>query len=131
MSGIVFFGTDRHDAVVDFYTERLDFDVWLEQPACTILRHGTLLVGFCQREETETGGIVTVVLDDRDAVDEWYDRLTDVAEGPPTENTEYRIYNFFGTDPDGRSFEVQTFLHGTGSIPGAGTQSETRNPSDT
>ncbi len=118
MSGIVFFGTDRHDAVVDFYTDRLDFDVWLEQPACTILRHGTLLVGFCRREETETAGVVTVVLADRDAVDEWYGQLTDVAAGPPSENAEYRIYNFFGTDPDGRSFEVQTFLHGTDPIPG-------------
>mgnify|MGYP000023549917 CR=1 FL=1 len=130
MSGIVFFGTDHHDTVVEFYIDRLGFDIWLEQPSCTILQHGTLLVGFCQRDETETGGTVTVVLDSPNAVDEWHDRLADVAEGPPSENTDYQIYNFFGTDPDGRSFEVQTFLHETGPIPGAGLQSETRNPSD-
>jgi len=116
MSGIVFFGTTDRARIVEFYTDRLGFEIWLEQPGCTILQYDTLLMGFCEREVSETGGIVTVVLDDRDAVDAWYDRLTDLAEEPPSENAEYRIYNFFGTDPDGRSFEVQTFLHETDSM---------------
>ena len=116
MSGIVFFGTTDRARIVEFYTERLDFSVWLEQPGCTIFEYDNLLVGFCEREASETEGLLTVVLDDRETVDAWHDRLDDVAEGPPTENEEYRIYNFFGTDPDGRSFEVQTFLHETPSI---------------
>jgi len=113
MTGIVFFGTPDRERIVAFYTDRLGLDVWLEQPGCTILRYGTLLVGFCEREEFGTGGIVTLVEPDREAVDDRYTALEDVAEDPPSENSEYRIYNFFGTDPDGRAFEVQTFLHET------------------
>jgi len=121
MSGIVFFGTTDRERIIGFYTDRLDFEIWLEQPGCTILQYDTLLVGFCEREESETGGIVTVVLDDRDAVDAWHDRLADVADESPSDNDEYRIYNFFGTDPDGRSFEVQTFCHETPDLREANT----------
>lgn len=113
MSGIVFFGTSDRERILTFYTERLEFEVWLEQPECTILKWDTLLVGFCEREEAETDGVITVVYGTREAVDDRYDDLEDVAEGRPSENEPYRIYNFFGTDPDGRSFEVQTFLHET------------------
>ncbi|MEF8883381.1 MAG: VOC family protein [Halapricum sp.] len=113
MSGIVFFGTDDRDRIVEFYIGRLGFDVWLEQPGCTILQYDNLLVGFCEREEAESEGIVTVVYESRRGVDEQYDALKDVADDPPSENEPYRIYNFFGTDPDDRTFEIQTFLHET------------------
>lgn len=116
MSGIVFFGTTDLERIVAFYTDRLDCSVWLEQPGCTVLQFDNLLVGFCEREEPETDGIVTVVHDTRAAVDEAYETLQDVAEEPPSENSDYRIYNFFGTDPDGRPFEVQTFCHETDPI---------------
>lgn len=69
-------------------------------------------MGFCERERAEIEGIVTVVLDSPEAVDEMYDSLADAADGP-SENEASRIYNFFGTDPEGRTFEVQTFLHET------------------
>lgn len=113
MSGIVFFGTDDRDRIVEFYTGRLDFDVWLEQTGCTILQYDNLLLGFCEREEAESEGVVTVVYDSKELVDERYDALKDVADDSPSENEPYRIYNFFGTDPDGRTFEIQTFLHDT------------------
>jgi len=38
-------------------------------------------------------------------------RLADVALGPPKENPKYRIYHFYGRDPEGRSIEFQQFLH--------------------
>ena len=113
MSGIVFFGTENHDDVVEFYTETMDAAVWLEQTACTILKHGNMLLGFCEREETEDCGVVTFFYGDREDVDETYDRLEDRARGPPVENEEYDIYQFFADDPDGRTVEVQTFLHET------------------
>lgn len=121
MTGIVFFGTTDLDRIVTFYRERFGFDVWLEQPECTILRYDNLLVGFCERASAETEGLVTVVYETRDAVEDCYERLdaalrTEPVAGvddPPTENDPYEIYNFFGTDPDGRGFEVQTFLHET------------------
>jgi hypothetical protein len=116
MSGIVFFGTENHDEVVEFYTERLGAEIWLEQTACTILKRDNLLVGFCESDETEDCGVVTVVREDREGVDAAYDRLDDVAHGPPEENEAYDIYQFFADDPDGRSVEVQTFCHETDPI---------------
>jgi len=119
MSGIVFFGTERLEAVVDFYVERIGASVWLEQPDCTILEYDNLLVGFCDREPADTDGIVTFVYDDREAVDGVYDRLSDVAVDEPRENERYRIYQFFAEDPEGRSVEFQTFLHRTDHVGGA------------
>lgn len=111
MSGIVFFRTENRADVVSFYTDRLDFDVWLEQEGgCTILQYDNLLVGFCDGAETETEGIVTVVFESRTAVDDRYRDLADVARGPPEANEDFDIYQFFGEDPDGRTVEIQTFL---------------------
>lgn len=111
MSGIVFFRTEDEDRVVEFYTERVGAAVWLEQDGCTILHHDGFKFGFCGREETDTEGIVTFYYDDRAAVDEMYDRLEDVARGPPEDNEQYEVYQFFADDPDGRTVEFQTFLH--------------------
>jgi catechol 2,3-dioxygenase-like lactoylglutathione lyase family enzyme len=111
MSGIVFYATERHDAVIDFYTDRLGADVWLEQPDCTVLKHDNLLVGFCARDRTDDCGILTFVYPDREAVDAVHADLSDVAREAPHENERYDIYQFFAEDPDGRTVEVQTFLH--------------------
>ncbi|MFB6235920.1 MAG: VOC family protein [Halopenitus sp.] len=117
MSGIVFFRTANRTQVVDFYTDRLGFDRWLEQEGgCTILRYDNCLVGFCDAAETETGGIVTVVVDDEATVDDLHSALDDVARDPPERNDDFGIYQFFAADPDGRTVEVQTFLHPTPDI---------------
>lgn len=116
MSGIVFFATENHDSVVEFYVEELDCDVWLEQTACTILQHGNMLLGFCERDETDDCGVVTFYYDDREAVDRMYDRLEHRASEQPHENEEYDIYQFFAEDPDGRTVEIQTFLHPIDSV---------------
>jgi len=110
----VFFRTDQRDRIVEFYRTRLGFAEWLEQDAgCTILRRDNLLLGFCDGERAETDGIVTVVLENEDAVDNAYDDLADVARGPPERNQNFGIYQFFAEDPDGRTVEVQAFLHST------------------
>ena len=114
MTGIVFFRTNQRDRTVDFYTDELGFDVWLKQDGgCTILQRENLLVGFCDAEQSETDGIVTVVVEDRAAVETLYGNLDSRARDPPEENAEFDIYQFFLTDPDGRSVEIQTFLHDT------------------
>ena len=110
MSGIVFFATENHDAVVDFYTETVGATVDLEQPDCTVLGYDNLRFGFCAREETDDCGILTFVVDDRAAVDDAHDRLGDAAREDPHENGTYDIYQFFAADPDGRTVEFQTFL---------------------
>ncbi|QSG03887.1 VOC family protein [Natranaeroarchaeum sulfidigenes] len=113
MPGIVFFGTESHDEVVDFYVDTIGATVWLEQPDCTILQYDNQLLGFCERETADTEGTITFVVDTKEAVDTLYRRLTHVADGEPTENERYRIYQCFGTDPEGRTIEIQTFLHET------------------
>lgn len=113
MTGIVFFRTRQYDEVLTFYTDRLDCSVWLEQPDCTILQYDNQLVGFCDRKSADTEGIITFVEPDRERVDEVYDRLKPHARGPPVENEAYDIYQFFANDPEGRTVEVQAFLHET------------------
>jgi hypothetical protein len=107
--GFVFFRTERHDAVVAFYAERLDFGVWRDQPDCTILERDGFRVGFCDRDRTDDCGIVTVVVDSRASVDEAHEALRDVAEGAPRYEDRYGIYHFFAADPDGRAVELQQF----------------------
>jgi hypothetical protein len=108
MDGIVFFGTERHDEVVTFY-RGLGAEVWLEQPDCTILRAGSFRFGFCAREPADTEGIVTFVFEDRAGVDDAYEALRERADDPPRYNETYDIYQFFASDPEGRSVEFQTF----------------------
>ena len=116
MSGIVFFGTESPAEIVEFYTETIGMSVWLEQPDCTILRYDNMLIGFCERSDADTDGIVTFVYETKAAVDAVYDDLGERATDDPHENERYRIYQFFAEDPEGRTIEFQTFLHETEEI---------------
>lgn len=108
MDGIIFFATEQHDQIIEYYTD-LGATVWREQPDCTILEIGTCKVGFCARETADTDGILTFVYPDRDGVDRMYERLAETADKPPRYNETYSIYQFFATDPEGRTVEFQTF----------------------
>ena len=110
MSGIIFLATKKLDEIKDFYIERLGMHIWIEQEDCTILRQDNLILGFCQREEAETGGTITFWYGSNKEVDDEHAKLADVAEGPPRVNEKYRIYHFFFNDPEGRRLEVQRFL---------------------
>ncbi len=110
MSGIFFLSTMMRDEIVEFYTTRLELNIWIEQEDCTILRQDNLILGFCQRETADTGGIITFWYGSDKEVDDEYAKLADVAEGPPEVNEKYRIYHFFFRDPEGRMLEVQRFL---------------------
>ena len=76
-----------------------------------ILQHGNMLLGFCQREETDKAGVITFLYPDREGVDNMHKRLGFMAKDHPKVNNVYRIYHFFGSDPDGRTLEFQTFEH--------------------
>lgn len=111
MSGIVFFRTEKESRVVEFYRDRFGADLWLDQDGCTVLSHGAFKFGFCGRETTDDCATVTFYYEDRERVDEMYDEVADCADGPPETNEQYDIYQFFAANPDGRTVEVQTFLH--------------------
>jgi len=109
--GIVFLRTAQFDAVKSFYLDWVGMTVWLEQPDITILRHGNLLVGFHRQPTADIDALLTFFYDSRDEVDAMYAKLSDVATTELKENTKYRIYNFFGVDPEGRKVEFQHFLY--------------------
>ncbi len=111
MAGIVFLKTKRLEEVRRFYVERVGMRVWLEQPGIAILQHGNLLVGFHQQDRPDLQGLLTFFYPGREQVDEVYARLEDTASSVPKVNERYRIYHFFGTDPEGRKTEFQAFLH--------------------
>ncbi|MDH4156021.1 MAG: nitroreductase family protein [candidate division Zixibacteria bacterium] len=111
MSGIVFLRTSRIDTLRDFYLDRVGCQLWLDQGDCVIFRHGNLLFGFCERDESDRQGLLTFFYDTQADVDAIYRSLQSVAVSPPVMNEKYRIYHFFAHDPDGRQVEFQTFDH--------------------
>jgi catechol 2,3-dioxygenase-like lactoylglutathione lyase family enzyme len=121
MAGIVFLRTAAFDRVRAFYTEEVGMTVWLEQPDIAILRHGNLLIGFHQQPEADLDGLITFFYKTAAEVDEMYARLRDVATSEPKENPTYRIYHFYGRDPEGRKIEFQQFLYPTPPVADAGT----------
>jgi hypothetical protein len=110
MGGIIFFKTRTLQEIQEFYTSELGMKVWLKQKDCTILQHGNLLVGFCQRKSLDTEGMITLVYDSKSEVDSMYERLKNRAIDLPRENQKYKIYQFFAEDPEGRALEFQYFL---------------------
>ncbi len=112
MAGIIFLRTENLDETIQFYTERLGMIVWLEQKGCTILNHGNLLLGFCQKDVCETEGVLTFFSETKEDVDRMYCELQDIATTSPEKNDIYNIYQFYATDPEGRTLEFQSFLHG-------------------
>jgi nitroreductase len=109
MSGIVFFKTNRLDDLKKFYIDRIGCDLWMEQADCALFRQGNFIFGFCEREEVDTGGIITFFYETREAVDRRYAVLGDIASARPKFNDKYDIYHFFATDPEGRMVEFQSF----------------------
>ena len=110
MSGIIFLSTTRREEIVEFYKSRFDMTVWIEQADCTILREDKLILGFCQREPADRGGVITFWVGSNKEVDAAYAKYADIAEAEPQVNEKYNIYHFFLRDPEGRKLEIQRFL---------------------
>ncbi len=111
MSGIHFMKTDDLERVKDFYTNKIGMKEWVDQGQCVILKHGNMLLGFCEADEPDTDGVITFFYENKKQVNEMYDVFEDSAETKPKENETYKIYNFFAKDVEGRTIEFQTFLH--------------------
>ncbi|MCP4583897.1 MAG: VOC family protein [candidate division Zixibacteria bacterium] len=111
MNGIVFFKTKMLDKLREFYLNEIGCELWLDQGDCLIFKHGNLLLGFCDREEVDRGGIITFFYDSQAFVDRMYEKFEASAEARPIMNEKYRIYNFFARDPEGRQLEFQWFGH--------------------
>jgi len=110
MSGIIFLKTANLEQMLDFYRVRVGMKLWLEQAHCTILKHGNLLLGFCEGNTPDVQGCFTFFYNSQAEIDQKYEEFKDVAEDAPKVNTEYDIYHFFARDPEGRLVEFQQFL---------------------
>ncbi|MCK4766702.1 MAG: VOC family protein [Candidatus Aminicenantes bacterium] len=111
MSGIVFFKTQKLKELQSFYVEQVGCTLWLDQGGCIILRHGSFLFGFCQREDSETCGMLTFFYKKKEEVDRMYKKFKAIADAAPKENKKYDIYHFFARDPEGRAIEFQYFIN--------------------
>lgn len=111
MSGIVFMKTCIQDQLREFYTNKVGCELWLDQGGCCLFRHGNFITGFCAADRAETSGMLTFFYETAADVDAMYEIMKDCADGPPRENSRYRIYQFFAKDPEGRALEFQYFLH--------------------
>ena len=110
-AGITFLKVEDIQRSHTFYGEGLGLEMVIDQGQCRIYRlTESSYVGVCERPESGSSNVVvTIVTDD---VADWHDRFVTAGaetDGEPRENSEYRIYHFFATDPDGHVLEVQRF----------------------
>lgn len=109
MSGILFLKTKDLSPLKEFYTSRLDCEIWQDQGDCIIFRHGNFLFGFCERSEVEDKAMLTFFYESKEEVDRMFSRLEEIAVSKPVNNEKYNIYQFFARDPEGRTIECQYF----------------------
>ena len=112
--GIIFYQTTNLERLHNFYKDTVDAKLWLDQGGCKIYQFGNMLFGFCQRDKTELGALLTFFYPTRELVDEMYRRVKDSADSAPKDNPAYRIYHFYAKDPDGRPIEFQYFWDNIG-----------------
>jgi catechol 2,3-dioxygenase-like lactoylglutathione lyase family enzyme len=111
MAGIVFLRTKNLEEITEFYKDKLDMKTWVEQPDIEILQHENFLIGFHQQDESDCDSLLTFFYSTTEEVDIMYGELREHATTEPKINGKYKIYNFFAKDPEGRTIEVQCFLH--------------------
>ncbi len=111
MSGIIFYKTQNLNELREFYSTSLGMETWLEQKDCIIFKDNNMLLGFCQRDEVDTAGMITFFYPTVNQVGAKFQVLKSIALAPPEKNNDYAIYQFFARDPENRMLEFQSFLH--------------------
>jgi nitroreductase len=113
MSGIVFKKTKDLETITEFYQNKIGMELWQDQTKCKIFEKGNLQLGFCEGDKIDNDGIITFYFDTKKEVDEFYKNNDLKVTEEPKENKDFKIYQFFAEDPEGRTLEFQTFLHNT------------------
>lgn len=114
---VIFLGCDNLQNIRSFYGDFLQLKLDRDQGKCLIydLPGGDRL-GFCEhlgKNIGEKSPIITLLCQNKEEVDNVYKSFKTRGlnlTGPPEENEEFEIYNFFSEDPEGHTLEVQTFL---------------------
>lgn len=111
---IVFFGTEDLEITHRFYHEIIGLSLYKDQGLCHIYDvEGGGKLGFCEHIKIlkdKKSPIITLVVEDVDAL---YEKLVSnsiVVKHPPKENPKFNIYHFFLEDPNGYTVEIQKFL---------------------
>lgn len=111
---ILFLGTDDLEETDDFYRNVLDLDLYKDQGKCMIYRiNEGVAIGFCTHIKItldEKSPIITLIVDDVDAVYKRIKAKGIETESEPRENKEFKIYHFFLKDNNGYTIEIQKFL---------------------
>lgn len=115
---VTFLYTADLDRAAAFYEGVLNLTLALDQGACRIYRvAAAAFLGFCRQTEAiapeRAGVILTLVVDEQAAVDQWADYLTALGttiDKGPLLNERFNIYHLFLRDPDGYLIEIQAFL---------------------
>ncbi|MCP4208075.1 MAG: VOC family protein [Shimia sp.] len=110
--------TEKLDTAAGFYRDVLRLPVVRDAGSALIfaMAPGARL-GLCEafdgRVVQPAGGMITLLVADRAAVDAWYARVSAAGasvRGAPEVLTRFGIYSFFCEDPNGYVVEVQCFL---------------------
>ncbi len=110
--------TDKLDTAAGFYRDVLRLPVVRDAGTALIFETAPgARLGLCEAFEGRVvepkGGVITLLVADRGAVDAWYDRVTAAGasvRGVPEVLEKFGIYSFFCEDPNGYQVEVQCFL---------------------
>ena len=113
MSGLIFYKTKDMGMIENVYQNGIGMKLWLDQGGCKIYQHGNMLLGFCDRDESDAGGMITFFYENDSEVDALYEKFKDSATTKPKFNPDYNIYHFFAIDPEGRVLEFQVFKNET------------------
>lgn len=113
MAGLVFVKTQDLTKIVKFYIDVIGCEKWVSQPDIEIIKSDNFIIGFHQAEDIDSACLFTFFYDTKGEVDEMYLKFKELNldKTKPSENTKYKIYNFFARDIEGRKLEFQTFLH--------------------
>ncbi len=114
---ISFYGTDKLNAVSEFYLQIPGIELYKDQGKCLIFKiEGGGYLGFCKHldiTKAEKSPIITLLTEDKATVDRIYERFEEAmieTRGAPQLNREFGIYHFFLEDPTGYTLEIQTFI---------------------
>ena len=117
-SAITFLQTDDLKKTSEFYEEIMKCSLIVDQGDCRIFQiTNESFIGFCTHdflEKDKDSICITFVCSSKEEVDEWYEYLKNKGvkvKSPPKENTKFEIYNFFASDPNDITIEIQYFLH--------------------
>ncbi len=110
--------TEALDTAAGFYRDVLQLPVLRDAGSALIFETAPgARLGLCEafdgRVVEPKGGMITLLVSDRSAVDDWYGRVMASGvsvRGVPEVLAKFGIYSFFCEDPNGYVIEVQCFL---------------------